>query len=190
MSQHDRLTKQLSHLPSIVGRMGLSIAEAQRELDLNFVESIRRLVLIFQNALETAGASPEAKAALLDVVKQMAPSRYQFTETTIEFSADLAKSIDVAAGGSVSAGLGVASISASVAAAYGVDHRAAARVRSVLHAYPMESETRELLLKRAQEVTGPDKLPDEAPAVDKELLEAMQDLGTQLSSGTTEEEEE
>ena len=151
----DRLIGQLNHLPTTIARMGLGIAEAQKELDANFVRDLRAILAMCKRAL-TDGDNPlseDSKTLLMAVVERFAPTRYEFTETTLEFRADLAESLDVGAslGASVgaSAGIVAASISASGSVAYGYDYNAAARISTVLHARPLDSATMRTLLQRA-----------------------------------------
>lgn len=159
VGQADRVIKQLNYLPATIARMGLGIAEAQKELDANFVKDLRAVLAMFRSALEDKDAdgepklSEESKRLLMTIVEQFAPTRYQFTETTLEFRADLAESLDVGASlgleAGVSAGIAAVSVSASASVAFGYDYNAAARITTVLHARPLDRATMHDLLSRA-----------------------------------------
>lgn len=149
----DRLTKQLHYIPFIIGRMGINIAEAQQMLNADYVRTLRRLLVLIQAATkQDAGGSAEPKpdpALMTTILKSLAPSRYQFTESTLEFSADLAESMDLGVSLGLGAGFSGFTINASMAIGYGYDYRSAARVTSVLHAIPSDTEFGETLLQSA-----------------------------------------
>lgn len=160
----DRLTGQLNFLPSIIGKMGLSIAEAQKEFNADYVTNVAKLLGLIsrtlpaaQDASAAAGAAQGADAdqrltAVWDLLKSLAPPRYQFTETTIEFRADLAESKDV----NVQAGLGVGmygvTVNAGLTLGFGYDYRSAAQITSVIHAREAGSALADALLARAKEI--------------------------------------
>jgi len=152
-----KLIDDLKTLPGIVGNMGKSIANAQKLLNLDYLQNVKAFVTLARQHL---GKDQTNVAALEQLLRELAPPRYQFTETRIDFSADLYESEKLAAGASLSAGWGAVAISA--AASYGVrsDYRAAARVTSTLHAIPSETEQGgNVLLERVKELTKDDKLP-------------------------------
>lgn len=156
----DRLTGQLHHLPFIIGQMGLSIANAQKAFNVDYVESIRKFLGMIERTLGTpppdAGADPDLQAkkvaAVKELLKVLAPSRYQFTEATLDFSADLAESLDI--GGSAGLGFGTAAITvnAALTIGYGYDYRAAARITAKMHAVHAVPETAEALIARAADI--------------------------------------
>ena len=47
----DRLTGQLNFLPSIIGKMGLSIAEAQKEFNADYVTNVAKLLGLISRTL-------------------------------------------------------------------------------------------------------------------------------------------
>lgn len=174
-SQMDRLTSQLYHLSAIIGRMGLSIAEAQKELDANFLDGAAR---VLEMARSTAGASAKFDD-LRPMLEMLLPSRYQFTETTIEFSADLAEKTAVTGGGTAGAAIGAFFVNASLAFSYGRDYRAAARITSVIHAYtPTNGANGKELLARAKEL-APVALPENTKA-DQQLIDNWNKLVEQV----------
>lgn len=169
--QADRLTSQLYHLPAIIGRMGLSIANAQKEMNVDYVTSIGRLMVIIKNTVgETA--TPEASAAMVELLKSLAPSRYQFTETTIEFSADLAESMQVAAQTGIGVGTKAVMVNAALSLGYGYDYHAAARITCVIHARPVGPEMVADLLTRSKDIRADAlKLPSDTE-LDQQLMDA------------------
>lgn len=159
----DRLTSQLNYLPAIIGRMGINIAEAQQELNAEYLKSLHKAVDLIHSLLATAPASntddakKEVLAAVETLLEALAPSHYQFTESTIDFSADLAESMDLGVNAGFGVGMSGISLSAGMALAFGYDYRAAARINAKLHAINPSKETTKNLLARAKEVDAQNK---------------------------------
>ncbi|MCP4693738.1 MAG: hypothetical protein GY859_37235 [Desulfobacterales bacterium] len=149
----DRLTSQLYHLPAIVGRLGLSIANAQKALNADYTSNVRELLDMIMKLLKEKGIKSEAKTILEDLLKQLAPSRYQFTETTLDFSADLSESLDVAGSIGIGAGFGAVVVNAGLSAGFGRDYRAAARIKTILHAIPADDKITQKMLDRADKLS-------------------------------------
>jgi len=219
----DRLTGQLMHLPSIIGNLGLNIAEAQKLLDENYLNGLgllmkmikatigtddrfgAALVLEMAQANYAAATAEEAAAktaldnetntdkkkelktahdkaktkvketkqavalaekrvktaesagqpgagyvaALESMIRSLAPSRYQYTETTLDFSADLAETKDNAFDVGLGVGLQAVTINAAFSQAYGYDYRAAARITTKMHAISADAAMTSTLLDRA-----------------------------------------
>jgi hypothetical protein len=161
LSTADRLTGQLYHLPSIVGKLGISIANAQKALNADYLENIRQLLVMIDGILKDDGKTTQSgaqsddgtrQAAMMELLRALAPSRYQFTETSIDFSADLSETLSVAAAGGLGGGFGAVVFNASLAVGFGRDYRAAARVKSILHAIPADKSMMEPLLGRARDM--------------------------------------
>lgn len=191
------LIKDLSNVPNIVGGLGLSIAAAQKAFDVDYLDSIERILALIKIMLGGKKADPqgnpidlddkekESLAATAQVIQELltklAPSRYQFTETTLAVKLDLAQSLQI--GGTVGLGFGVGAISLSAAftIAYSFDYRAAAECRTVIHAYPADQAVFNALLGRA------DKLSDKAlelpprSTVDKVLFDKSSELLQKLT---------
>ncbi len=153
-----RLVQDLSNVPSIVGSLGLAVAEAQKTFNLDYLDNIERLLGLIKallDAKDETGAEIDlgehaefVKAMLL----QLAPSRYQFTETTLDVTMDLAQTLDVGKTAGFSAGIGAIALNASVTVGFGYDYRAAAHVKSVLHAIPSDQAAFNSLLGRAKDL--------------------------------------
>lgn len=156
----DRLTGQLHHLPFIIGQMGLSIANAQKAFNVDYVENIKKLLGLIDRTLGSpppdAATDPDAHAARVVAVKQLlealAPSRYQFTEATLDFSADLAETLDIGANAGLGFGTAAITVNAALSIGYGYDYRAAARITAKMHAIPASPDTAKALIERAGEI--------------------------------------
>src|SRR4051812_9191665 len=105
-----KLIKDLQHVPEIVAGLGLSIAAAQRALNLDYLEAMERVIAMSKSLLGSdpvAGGkapTPEDREFLKALLQQLAPSRYQFTETTLAVRLNLAQRMDFS--GEVGLGLG------------------------------------------------------------------------------------
>ncbi len=176
-----RLIQDLSSLPNIVGGLGISIASAQKAFNLDYLNNLERLLHLVK---ETIGQDDNPSAfdeVLKGMLRAMAPPRYQFTETELEFRADLAQSLKVQAGGSIGAGVGAVTVSASAAAGFGYEYQASARVKTVIHALPADDGAFKALLERASDLPEI-KLPAAANVgVDKEILDKSIGIHRQLT---------
>lgn len=173
--QYDRLTSQLYHLPAIIGRLGISIAEAQKELNLDYVNNVGRLLELIKSTVGAEAGDAAAESAARALLESLAPSRYQFTETTIEFSADLSESVRKGVEVGASLGTGAVLVNAAMTLGYAHDYRASARITSVLHARPAggDPEFPKALLARKKEIdAGKLNLPP-ATQVDKEIMQRV-----------------
>ena len=152
----DRLTGQLYHLPFIIGQMGLSIANAQKAFNVDYVENIQKLLGLIDRTLgeppDNVGPDDPRVAVVKQLIESLAPSRYQFTEATLDFSADLAETLDVAGQAGLGFGTAAITVNAAMSIGYGYDYRAAARITAKLHAMPASPETAKALVARAGEI--------------------------------------
>ena len=164
-----KLIKDLNQVPNIVGGLGLSIAAAQKALNLDYLEGLERILIMGTRLLGTdpppaPGTTPTkktedqiageeaAKKIVIGLLTAFAPPRYQFTETTLDVKLDLAQSMDL--GASVGLGLGFpgVAVNAALSVGYAYDYRAAAEVRTVLHATPGDPTLTQTLLSRAEAI--------------------------------------
>src|SRR4026207_1576055 len=163
------LIKDLSNVPNIIGGLGLSMAAAQKAFDVDYLDSIERILALIKimlggkkadaqgNPIDLDDKEKESLAATAQVIQELltklAPSRYQFTETTLNVKLDLAQSLQI--GGTVGLGFGVGAItlSAAFSIAYSFDYRAAAECRTVIHAYPADQAVFTALLGRADKLS-------------------------------------
>ncbi|MBC8010226.1 MAG: hypothetical protein H7067_09025 [Burkholderiales bacterium] len=142
-----KIIEDLHNVANIVGGLGISIAEAQRKLNLDYLEAVERLSVIAialqkKQPATRAGAAagtvenlPAADAAFVcDFLSKFAPTRYQYTETTLKVRLDLAQTLSVAGSAGLGVNVGAVAVNASFAASYGSQYQAAAEVSTVLHA--------------------------------------------------------
>lgn len=196
-TQASRLVNDISYLPAILGRMGLSIAEAQDELNQGYVQAVAELVKLLGGIPKapekdadgkptTTTPPPPIDPQIATLLLQLAPSRYQFSETTFDFSADLAESFSAAASGALRLGTKAVALNAAMSVGFGYDYRAAARITCKLHALPAGKDiTSELLTRLATiDQTPLDKLPDASPAR-TETTKLLGDLAKSLQQPIT-----
>lgn len=181
------LIKDLSNVPNIIGGLGLSIAAAQKAFDVEYLDSIERILAMIRIMLggKTADANgnpvdptDEQKAALAaaepfikDMLLKLAPSRYQFTETTLNVRLDLAQSLQAAGTVGLGFGFGAITLNAAFTIGYSYDYRGAAECRTVIHAYPADQATFNGLLGRAAALNDASlELPPRS-AVDQALFD-------------------
>mgnify|MGYP000880723806 FL=1 len=165
-NQASRLVNDLSYLPAILGRMGLSVAEAQDELNHGYVQAVAEIAKLLGDLLPKSNIPGQLDPQIATLLLQLAPSRYQFSETTFDFSADLAESFN--AGGSAELRLGTKAVAlnAAIAVDFGYDYRAAARITCKLHALPAGKDITSELLTRVATIdsTQLKDLPNVSPA--------------------------
>lgn len=159
----------LSTLPKLIGDIGMDIAESQRRLDQNYLESLGAFTAAIRDTFKDGVTVTE----YISLFKTMAPSRYQFTETNIEVRADLqtASASELNVGGTV--GIKTAVFSATVNASYmkrsATDYQASALIRTTLHAIPADPAVMATLINQVGKSPG-------APLSDpryKALMEAF-----------------
>lgn len=191
------LIKDLSNVPNIIGALGLSIANAQKAFDVEYLDSIARILALIKIMLGKQKADAQGNPVPLtadeseklqqmsqfiqEMLTKLAPSRYQFTETSLQVRLDLAQSLQV--GGSVGLGFGVGAISLNAAftIGYRFDYRAAAECRTVIHAYPADQAVFTALLGRAEKLANSAlELPPRAD-VDKALFDKSSALLDKLT---------
>ncbi len=165
-NQASRLVNDISYLPAILGRMGLSVAEAQDELNNGYVQAVAELAKLLGTLVPKSDPPGQLDPQIATLLLQLAPSRYQFSETTFDFSADLAESFN--AGGSAELRLGTKAVAlnAAIAVGFGYDYRAAARITCKLHALPAGKDITSELLTRVATIdsTPLTDLPNVSPA--------------------------
>jgi len=174
-----QLIQDLSQVPNIIGALGLAIAEAQKHFDENYLSGLERLAVLAKAFLGTDDkGNPVPTGISVDflthLVETAAPTRYQFTETTLNVKLDLAQSKNF----SVSAGLGFgfAGLVVNASAAYGSSqqYRAGAEIHTTLHAVLPQDNRQAFsdLLGRAKDLSGSLTLPN-ASDLDSKVVDAM-----------------
>lgn len=178
-----KLIEDLSHVPNIIGALGLSIAAAQKAFNADYLDGIERILVMAQQLLGERNAAGTALSddekvrleAFKDLFKSLlvtiAPPRYQFTETTLTVKLDLAQTMKV--GGTVGLGVGYGGIAlnAALTVGFGYDYRAAAECRTVIHAVHADDKTLTALLDRAKEFGNQTLALPERSTIDQKLID-------------------
>jgi hypothetical protein len=156
----NELIDSLAAVPGIIADLGLSIAEAQKALNLEYLNALERVFVMAQainakKAPKAAGAADESvpegtAAAMQAVLEAFTPTRYQFTETSLAVRLDLARSLRAGATVGGGAALGAVLVNAALTVGYGYDFRGAAEVRTVLHAAPPGADLNKLTERAAK----------------------------------------
>ena len=146
-SKVDEFYEKLQTLPRLISDLALSIAEAQRRMDENYLKELRDFTDIVLPLLQDGTGKADQYLALF---KAIAPSRYQFTETVVEVRADLQMTTmsQTEIGGQI--GIKTPVFAVAVNASYtkrsAYDFRAAALVRTQLNAIPSTPDVLDKLL--------------------------------------------
>jgi hypothetical protein len=167
-----KLIKDLEHVPEIVAGLGLSIASAQHALNVEYLEALERILAMTKSFVgDPKVGDTDTREFLKTLLKELAPTRYQFTETTLGVRLNLAQRMDMSGEVGLGVGFGAVAVNAAFAMAYGFDYQASAECRTVLHAHSLDGNAMDKLLARAKEIH--DKavdLPQQHPH-EKELIE-------------------
>src|SRR5271165_6418272 len=140
MAKASDLIQDLSDVPSIVGGLGLSIAAAQKAFNLDYLEAMERVIAAVKmlaaptkkaDGTDLTQAEKDKVASvdpafIKDLLTTMLPSKYQFTETTLDVKLDLAQSMKASGSASLGLGYGAVSLSAAFTVGFSYDYRAAA----------------------------------------------------------------
>lgn len=197
MAKADRLTSQLVHVADIVGDLGLNIAKAQRAMDLNYINEIKAKMLIVADTLGTLDETPPAsgapkkekeafeerqkakpaqQAAIMAFLNSIPPSRYQYTKTNLDFSADLAETKQISGSANLKASFKVLAVNAAMTLGYGHDYRASARISTTLDAY-QEPGLANQLMENAKNIGASGmKLPENFEFA-KEIVDGAKEIG-------------
>jgi len=184
MAKADRLTSQLVHVADIVGDLGLNIARAQKEMNANYIKTIQVLMKMAADTLGKKPGSEEQEATMISFIKSFAPTRYQYTETVLDFSADLAETKQFATQAGVSVSFKAIAVNASMTLGYGHDYRASARITTSIHAY-QDPNMADQFLARAKDISDNNqKLPDPTD-IDKEIYDGVNTVWKALTEKKT-----
>lgn len=178
-----KLIEDLSHVPNIIGGLGLSIAGAQKAFNADYLDGIERILVMAQQILGErkagGGALSDDEKARLDAFRDLfkslliavAPPRYQFTETTLTVKLDLAQTMKVVGNVGLGVGYGGIALNAALTVGFGYDYRAAAECRTVIHAVHADDKTFTALLDRAKELGNKDLALPERSTIDQKLID-------------------
>jgi hypothetical protein len=177
VSKTSKLIDDLSTLPAIVANLGLSIAAAQKAFNLTYLESVEQVIRMAQATLGEGQIADSAfSEEFTKLLKLVAPAHYQYTETELEFRADVAQTLNATVGVGLGVNVGAMTLNASVAVGFGYDYRAAARVKTVIHAVRPDQSVMNSLLDRADKLSAKDiSLPEQAE-VDKEIMNSLNSI--------------
>jgi hypothetical protein len=190
VSKTSQLIRDLDSVPAIVGNLGLSIAGAQKAFNLEYLESLERLLPLIKSMLGKKNLNDDDRTFLEALLTRLMPASYQYTETSLVVRLDLARSERKSVAGNLGVGTGAVTISAGMSAAYGLDYRAAAEVRTVIHARNLEDGAMTALLKRAKALAdSPLELPEGTPRIDQEIVNSAKSLAEKVGAEETPEEE-
>lgn len=169
------LIKDLSSVSSIVGSLGLSIAAAQKAFNLDYLENLEKLLasaksLLGQESLENDAKLQEFNALITNMIISLAPSRYQFTETTLTVKLDLAQTMSKGTHVGLGMNVGAVAVNAAMTSAFGYDYRAAAEVKTVLHAIPPDIVALKALLGQARAISNKALELPSAATVDANII--------------------
>jgi hypothetical protein len=145
----------------------------------------------YDDALATFASAVDGEGkgrmdSIMALLRLMAPSRYQFTETTLDFSADLSQSMRVGVDASLGVSVQAVAVNAALTLGYGYDYHSAARITTRLHAIPADMGVLEKLLGRAAALDGQKLSPPTLNPVDAALFTAVGNVyNAQLDSKKT-----
>ncbi len=133
-----KLINDLNTVANIVGGLGLSIAAAQRAMNLDYLESLERLAALaisLQNSGDAAKpVTKEQRDFAVALLAKFAPTRYQYTKTTLKVRLDLAQTRSTGITAGLGVGVGAIALNASFAYASGSEYQAAAECTTVIDA--------------------------------------------------------
>lgn len=188
-----KLVNDLTKIPNIVGGLGLSIAAAQKAFNLDYMEAVERVLamtMVMAGGKKKDGDGSadmgdevenveKFKSVFLELLTATALPRYQYTETTLSVKLDLAQTMDMSGSAGLGVGFGGVSVNAAFAMAYGSDYRAAAEVRTVIHAYTNTNMASDLFA-RAKELNDRVLELPELAEVDRDIIDAQRRIVEKL----------
>jgi hypothetical protein len=143
----DAFYNSLQTLPRLISDLALSIAEAQRRMDQNYLKDLAAFSAVVLPLLQDGTGKADQ---FLNLFKAMAPSRYQFTETVVEVRADLqmtnASEVSVEGKVGITTPVFAVAVNASYTKRSAYDYQAAAVIRTQLNAIPANPDLLDKLL--------------------------------------------
>ena len=180
----DRQVSQLIEVADVVGDLGRNIAAAQKLLNKDYVESLQAMMRTAADHLDQGSTGEERAAALMSLLRALAPSRYQYTETTVEFAADLAETKQRSSmiGGGVT--FKMLQVNAAMSMGYGEVYRSAARITATIHAVP-DAQLTATLLDRAITIEAEAPQLPIGTSVDQDIYDNVREVWTALGTAPT-----
>jgi hypothetical protein len=168
----------LQTVPKLVSDLALSIAEAQRRLDHDYLENLAEFVRVMASVGPMLSPDAGNSTRFLDLFKQMAPSRYQFTETVLEVRADLQmgkmEEFGVKAELGIKASVFALAINASYTKRSAYDSHASALIRTTLNAVTADGIMDKLLPRAGEVPHAPAPITGRYAELAKALRELLQ----------------
>ena len=186
----NELLGNLSDVPSIIGALGLNISEAQKAFNLDYLNNIQQILqLVMKNSKDKKVKTEDFESLFKGIILQLAPPRYQFTETTLTVRLDLAQTTDTNVAGGFNAGIGAVAINAAMSVGYGNDYRGAAEIKTVIHAIPSDTALLKDLLDQAAKLTAKDTALPAESKVDQAIVDQTTSLLNLMSGQKAEDAE-
>lgn len=167
------LTQELSGVAGIVGKLGISIATAQKLFNKSYLDGLATTVAIIQTIKNSKNdtTTEQDLQTIIGAIKDIAPARYQYTQTELEFHADLSQSLDISGSASVGISLNAVTINAAISGAFAQDYRAAARIKTTIQAISPNVDMIDYL-NRLPANSAP-QLPEDTAEIDREIVSSV-----------------
>lgn len=154
-SQPNQLIQDLSNVPNIISSLGLGIAAAQKAFNVEYLNGLERLFAMAKMLHGEANPNRDAfKDLFINMVTTMAPFRYQFSETTLAVRLDLAQSAQRGSSAKLGVSVGAVTLNAAMTEGFSSNYRAAAEVKTVLHAVPFDPAQIATLIANANDLNS------------------------------------
>ena len=210
MAKPSKLITDLKTVPDIIGELGVNIARAQKALNHDYVVNLKTIVDIAKdligkpptgnpqapppanspakpqtNSSESSADEskpPSAEDILKDIVRQLAPVRYVYTETSLAVKLDLAQSLEIGGGGGLGGGIGALMVNASFSLAFAQQYRGTAECRTVIHPDSRSGAVSDSMMTRVKELAQKDLVLADVPQVDQAIWNALKDVRDSLKA--------
>ena len=181
-SQPSQLIQDLSNVPNIISSLGLGIAAAQKAFNVEYLNGLERLFAMARMIHgEDNDKRDKFKELFMNMITAMAPLRYQFTETTLAVRMDLAQSVQKGNASKLGVSVGAVTLNAAMTEGFSSNYRAAAEVKTVLHAVPFDPAQLATLIANASEISNNVlDLPSQSD-VDAAYMEKSADLFSKVT---------
>lgn len=183
-----KIIRDLKSVPNIVGELGLNIAAAQKALNYDYLQNLEHMVGVARDLIGKPGANPappppgpDALAILKDVITQLAPTRYVYTETSLAVRLDLAQGFEGGAQVGLGGGIGAVMVNAAFSLAFSQDYRGTAECRTVIHPDGRSGAVNEALMGRVQQLAQQRlEIPDQE-SVNAQIYDSLKAIQGKLS---------
>lgn len=171
-----KLVTDLNTVANIVGGLGLSIAAAQRAMNLDYLESLERLAALaisLQKGTDgTAPVTKEQRDFVVELLTKFAPTRYQYTKTTLKVRMDLSQTRSSSLAAGLGVGVGAIALNASYAYTAGSEYQAAAECNTVIDATSpqLDGDMLKALMTAAETANGTSLTLPARAQLDKDTL--------------------